>query len=160
MMNACPRCGLELLGYNDDCPGCGYTLRRRTQTMTIEPPAAHAPQPASTRPAAPVRRRTAIGLLRDFFTFRMMIGPAVIRFIYAMGVIIGSIWVGSITLLNTTLLATLTSRFEALIIPLTLLVVVLYNISWRISCELMMLRYDANERLAKLTEKGQADRGA
>lgn len=85
-----------------------------------------------------------------------MIGPAIIRFIYAFGALLGTVGIVTTLLLNSAILSYISPSLSVILaIPVTIFAVVIFNAVWRLSWELVMLRYDTNMRLAKLTEKGR-----
>lgn len=174
MMNTCPSCGLELFGYNETCPGCGAPLKNAPAEQPGEPipaPAASTSR-ADSPPAAP-RSATPPPLpgrtFADFLTLRWLVGPPLIRVIYWLGTLFGSFWTIAIPFeaANAAFsVQTELSRPGAHALPMvatsplstqyavlmSVIAFILFNISWRLTCEAGLLLYKIHDHLADLAQ--------
>lgn len=146
MMNTCPYCGLEQLGYNDNCPKCGYNLQGAAPVV-LETSSQNLTQGApgkSHRVANPVRQSHAVS---DFFAFRDLIWPKLHRVLYLLGVILGSLWVGYFGYGY----AELHGYDPAIRFSAITLAILLFNIVWRVLCEFQIILFSIHERLKEIS---------
>lgn len=171
MMNICPRCGLELFGYNETCPGCGAPLKSPPAPQAGEPASSSAdadprtgmaPPPARSATPPPLPRRT----LADFVSLRWFVGPDIIRVVYCLGLVLGSFYAVALPFMvddSTSNLALELARMGVRRTPvepnglasnivIAVIFFIIFNVLWRLSCESGLLMYKIHDHLAELAQ--------